>query len=81
MILHIAFFEAVVYTHCARDKWASCTSNQVKMTHMVPAACFATRPEPGGEMGRWAGGTKGRRKKRGRAAEEERVGLSNEAEE
>ena len=33
----------------------------MKMTYLVPAACFAAPPEPEGEMGGWTGGTNRRR--------------------
>ena len=40
----------VVDSHCVRDEWA----------YLVPAACLAFRPEPGGEMGGWTGENKGK---------------------
>ena len=46
--------------------------NMKRLTYLAPAARFASRPEPGGEMGGWTRGTKGRR-------EESRQGGGSEA--
>ena len=54
-------FEAVVDTHCVQYEWASSTRNQMKMTYLIPVACSAFQPEPGGEMGGWTEQTTGRR--------------------
>ena len=57
------FFEAVcvVDTKCVRDEWAyyAWDENENEIhRYLVPAACFAFRPEQGREMGGWTGGTK-----------------------
>ena len=53
VILHMSFFEVVVDTLSVQEEWVSSQLNK----NDLPAACFATRPEPPGRRrdGEWTG--------------------------